>query len=109
MPLLGRDPLHVTIKSRAILEFSLLLRRLDSQPSSRSLTIGTYRGNNDIFSFDIPPHALHGGENTIDIHVENGKKSYPGFLSPNVVFDAIDLVTTADAKRAAATLPGTRS
>ena len=74
---------------------------------SRGITRGTYRGNNYIFSFDIPPHSLHAGSNTIDIHVE-GKKSYPGFLMPNIVFDAIDLVTTADARKAAASLPAAK-
>jgi rhamnogalacturonan endolyase len=69
---------------------------------SRGITRGTYRGNNDIFSFDIPPAALHSGTNTITIHVESATKSYPGFLSPNIVFDAVDLVTTTDALRAAA-------
>ena len=81
----------------------------DQPKQSRGITRGTYRGNNDIFSFDIPPAALHAGTNTIDIHVEGGKKSYPGFLSPNIVFDAIDLVTTADAKKAAAAVPGPAS
>jgi rhamnogalacturonan endolyase len=77
-----------------------------NQPKqSRRITRGTYRGNNDIFPFDIPQGSLHSGTNTIDIHIDGSKKSYPGFLSPNVVFDAIDLVTTADARRATATLP----
>ena len=73
-----------------------------TQPrQSRGITRGTYRGNNDIFAFDIPPAAFHPGANTIDIQIVSGTKSYPGFLSPNVVFDAIDLVTTADARKAA--------
>lgn len=76
----------------------------DQPKQSRGITRGTYRGNNDTFSFDIPTTALHSGTNTIDIHIVSGKKSYPGFLSPNIVFDAIDLVTTADAKKAAASL-----
>ncbi len=77
-----------------------------AQPKqSRGITRGTYRGNNDIFAYDIPMGALHAGQNTITIHVESGGKSYDGFLSPCVVFDAIDLVTTADAKRAAASVP----
>ena len=49
-------------------------------------------------------NALHGGTNTIDIHIVSGTKSYPGFLSPNATFDAIDLVTSADARKAAASL-----
>lgn len=71
---------------------------------SRGITRGTYRGNNHVFAFDIPPAALHGGTNTIDIHIESTKKTWGGFLSPNIVFDAVDLVTTADAKRATASV-----
>lgn len=71
---------------------------------SRGITRGTYRGNNDTFAYDIPATALHSGTNTIDIHIVSGTKSYPGFLSPNVVFDAIDLVTSADAKKAVASV-----
>ena len=72
---------------------------------SRGITRGTYRGNNDIFAFDLPPATLHAGTNTITIHVQGKSKAYPGFLSPNIVFDAIDLVTTADAAKAKASLP----
>jgi rhamnogalacturonan endolyase len=72
---------------------------------SRGITRGTYRGNNDTFAFDLPATSLRAGANTIDIHVNSGNKSTPGFLAPAVTFDAIDLVTTADAKRAAATVP----
>lgn len=78
----------------------------DQPKLSRGITRGTYRGNNDIFSFDIPPAALHSGTNTVDIHIVSSTKSYPGFLSPNIVFDAVDLITTADAKRSAASLSG---
>lgn len=55
-----------------------------------------HRGENN------PPTACHPGANTIDLQIVGSTKSYPGFLSPNVVFDAIDLVTTADARKAAA-------
>ena len=72
----------------------------DQPKQSRCITRGTFRGNNDIFAFDIPQNALHAGTNTIDIHVD-GKKSFDGFLSTDIVYDAIDLVTTADAKKAA--------
>ncbi|MGC4030953.1 MAG: polysaccharide lyase family protein [Tepidisphaeraceae bacterium] len=75
----------------------------DQPKQSRGITRGTYRGNNDIFSFDLPATSLHAGANTIDLRIESGTKSYDGFLSPNVVFDAIDLVTAADAQKAAAT------
>lgn len=76
---------------------------------SRGITRGTYRGNNDTFLFDLPASALRAGENTIDVHVNSGNKSTPGFLAPHVTFDAIDLVTTADARRAAASVPKTKA
>ena len=66
---------------------------------SRGITRGTYRGNNDLSPYDIPSAVLHEGTNTIDIHVESRTKSYEGFLSPNIVFDAIDLVATSDAEK----------
>lgn len=73
-----------------------------AQPTrSRGITRGTYRGNNHTFLFDIPPNALHNGTNTIDIHVESSTKGMGGFLSPNIVFDALDLVRTDDAAKAA--------
>jgi len=72
----------------------------DQPKDSRCITRGTFRGNNDIFAFEIPQGVLHPGTNTIDIHVD-GKKSFPGFLMADIVYDAVDLVTTADAKKAA--------
>ncbi|KUM43320.1 hypothetical protein AR540_04265 [Pseudomonas sp. EpS/L25] len=63
------------------------------QPSSRSLTVGSYRGNNTIFSFPIPISALQAGDNVIDLSVISGKKG-SGFLSAGISYDAIDLVAT---------------
>jgi hypothetical protein len=65
-----------------------------SQPNSRSITRGTYRGNNHTFSYNIPISALAAGTNTIDIVVNSGSAG-SGFLSPAVVYDAIDLVPTS--------------
>lgn len=64
--------------------------------NSRGITRGTYRGINQLYTFNIPVSALRAGINTIDLPVVSG--SYvPGstWLSPNVVYDAIDLVPTA--------------
>lgn len=61
------------------------------QPSSRTLTVGTYRGNNTCFRFRIPAHAFKAGENTLTLSVAEGSTSR-GFLSPSVSYDAIDLL-----------------
>jgi rhamnogalacturonan endolyase len=65
-----------------------------SQPNSRSITRGTYRGNNTTFTYNIPRSALVAGTNTIDISVNSGTTG-TSFLSPAIVYDAIDLRPTA--------------
>lgn len=61
-----------------------------TQPSSRSLTIGTYRGNNALFTFNVPASAFVAGANTMVIHVISGS-SGTGFLSPGFSYDAVEL------------------
>ena len=61
-----------------------------SQPNSRSLTIGTYRGNNATFTTNIPASALKAGTNTINLTVISGS-SGAGFLSPGVAYDCVEL------------------
>lgn len=61
------------------------------QPSSRSLTVGSYRGNNQTFTFDIPATALKVGDNELRLKVVSGKGG-SGFLSPGVAYDALDLL-----------------
>jgi rhamnogalacturonan endolyase len=61
-----------------------------SQPSSRSLTIGTYRGNNALYTFDVPASAFVAGANTLVIRVISGS-SGSGFLSPGYSYDAVEL------------------
>ncbi len=77
-----------------------------SQPNSRSITRGTYRGNNITFTYNIPISALGAGTNTIDIIVNSGS-SGSGFLSPAIVYDAIDLIPTSpgNAPRAVGSSP----
>ncbi|MGN6367724.1 MAG: rhamnogalacturonan lyase B N-terminal domain-containing protein [Phycisphaerae bacterium] len=59
--------------------------------NSRGITRGTWRGFNLLYTYDIPAGKLVAGANTIDISVASGS-SGAGFLSPNIVYDAVDLV-----------------
>lgn len=61
-----------------------------SQPSSRSLTIGTYRGNNALYTYNAPASAFVAGTNTMTINVISGS-SGTGFLSPGMSYDAVEL------------------
>jgi Polysaccharide lyase family 4, domain III len=58
---------------------------------SRNLTVGTYRGFNRTYNFDIPASQLVVGTNTLTINIASGTGG-DGFLSPGLSFDAIDLV-----------------
>jgi rhamnogalacturonan endolyase len=61
-----------------------------AQPSSRSLTIGTYRGNNALFTYSVPASAFVTGTNTMTLTVISGS-SGTGFLSPSVSYDAVEM------------------
>jgi rhamnogalacturonan endolyase len=61
-----------------------------SQPSSRSLTIGTYRGNNALFTYQVPASAFVVGTNTMTITVISGSGG-SGYLSPGFAYDCVDM------------------
>lgn len=63
-----------------------------SQPDSRGVTRGTWRGNNILYTVNIPDGVLHTGStvNTITIDVISGS-SGDTYLSPNFVFDMVRL------------------
>jgi len=61
------------------------------QPKTRNITVGTYRGNNVMYTFDIPSKNLVIGNNNIILNVISGSGG-KGWLGPSVSFDAIDLV-----------------
>lgn len=63
--------------------------RASVQPDSRSITIGTYRGNNATFNFKIPAKRLVVGTNTLRIAVISGR-SGSRFLSPGYAIDCVD-------------------
>ncbi|KAH8651093.1 family 4 polysaccharide lyase [Xylariales sp. PMI_506] len=57
---------------------------------SRGVTRGAYRGYGEIYECSIPAGNLVSGTNTITINVISGS-SGDDYLSPNVIFDAIEL------------------
>jgi rhamnogalacturonan endolyase len=61
-----------------------------SQPSSRSLTIGTYRGNDALYTFAVPASAFVSGANIMVVQVISGSGG-TGFLSPAFSYDAVEL------------------
>jgi rhamnogalacturonan endolyase len=61
-----------------------------AQPSSRSLTIGTYRGNNALYTFNVPASAFVAGTNTMTITVISGSGG-SGYLSPGISYDAVEM------------------
>ncbi|KAJ7212257.1 Rhamnogalacturonase B, N-terminal-domain-containing protein [Mycena pura] len=57
---------------------------------SRGVTRGTWRGLNQVYDYAIPAGTLTTGLNTITINVASGS-SGDGFLSPNYVYDSVEL------------------
>lgn len=62
------------------------------QPTTRTLTTGSYRGNNTLFSFAIPASRLVAGANVLSLGVASGSGT-KAYLSAGMAYDAIDLVT----------------
>ncbi|BCS30440.1 putative rhamnogalacturonase B [Aspergillus puulaauensis] len=58
--------------------------------NSRGVTRGAYRGLGEVYDVSVPAGTIVEGENTITISVISGS-SGDTFLSPNVVFDCIEL------------------
>jgi rhamnogalacturonan endolyase len=65
-----------------------------SQPSSRTLTVGTYRGNNATYSFTVPASALVAGTNTLTFNPISGS-SGTTYLSPGYSIDCIEFTQTS--------------
>ncbi|MFI0537566.1 rhamnogalacturonan lyase B N-terminal domain-containing protein [Streptomyces sp. WSLK1-3] len=66
-----------------------------TQPSTRSLTVGSYRGNNHTFTYSVPVSAWltdTSAYNTLKIYVASGSGT-TSFLSAGTSIDAIDLLT----------------
>src|SRR6185436_13802310 len=62
-----------------------------TQPNSRSFTIGTYRGNNALFTYAIPASALVVGTNTLTVNPISGSTDNGTWLSAGWVYDAVEL------------------
>lgn len=63
-----------------------------TEPSTRTLTVGSYRGNNHTYEYVIPAGRLRAGANTLRIDAASGSAGGGGYLSPSYGFDAIDLL-----------------
>ncbi|MFE0450473.1 rhamnogalacturonan lyase B N-terminal domain-containing protein [Streptomyces sp. NPDC058914] len=66
-----------------------------TQPGTRSLTNGSYRGNNHTFTYSVPASAWltdTSQYNVLKINVVSGSGT-TGFLSAGTAIDAIDLLT----------------
>jgi rhamnogalacturonan endolyase len=61
------------------------------QPATRTLTVGSYRGNNTLFLYSVPSSALQTGDNVLTLSVASGSGG-SAFLSPGIAYDAIDWV-----------------
>ncbi|KAI1171790.1 polysaccharide lyase family 4 protein [Nemania sp. FL0916] len=57
---------------------------------SRGVTRGAYRGYGEIYECAVPAGTLVSGTNTVTINVVSGS-SGDAYLSPNVIFDTIEL------------------
>jgi rhamnogalacturonan endolyase len=62
-----------------------------SQPNSRSLTIGTYRGSNTLFTYAVPASAFVAGTNTMTITVISGSAALSDYLSPAYSYDCVEM------------------
>jgi rhamnogalacturonan endolyase len=73
----------------------LSIPALSTQPDTRGLTLGSWRGNNTLYTYNISTSSLIAGTNTIDITVASGSGSGGQWLSPYFIYDAVDLVPTS--------------
>lgn len=62
-----------------------------TQPSTRSLTVGTYRGNNTMYTYTVPASELVVGDNVLTLTAISGSSGVK-YLSPGYAWDALDFV-----------------
>ena len=80
------------------------LQAASTQPGSRSLTVGTYRGNNVTYSFAVPASALVAGTNTLYVYPISGS-SGTTYLSPGYSLDCLDFFQGAATQLSVPTAP----
>lgn len=71
---------------------ALAVKAASNQPKTRSLTVGTYRGNNTTYSWSIPASYLNSGNNTISITPISGNSDLSKFLSASYSYDCVELL-----------------
>ncbi|MGC4030961.1 MAG: rhamnogalacturonan lyase B N-terminal domain-containing protein [Tepidisphaeraceae bacterium] len=92
----GRNRVTVNSGNTGVTAWTSSIPTASQDLNSRGITRGTYRGTNQLYTYSIPTTALKAGLNWIDLPVVSG--SYVAgqtWLSPNVAYDAIDLVPTS--------------
>ncbi|HLX71735.1 MAG TPA: rhamnogalacturonan lyase B N-terminal domain-containing protein [Verrucomicrobiae bacterium] len=62
-----------------------------TQPGDRSITTGTYRGNNTTFSWSIPSTDFVTGQNTMVISPISGSSDLSPWLSASFSYDCVEL------------------
>jgi rhamnogalacturonan endolyase len=62
-----------------------------TQPGDRSLTTGTYRGNNDMFTWSVPSGDFVTGQNSLVITAASGSSDTSAWLSAAFAFDCLEL------------------
>jgi rhamnogalacturonan endolyase len=68
-----------------------------SQPEGRNFTLGTWRGNNATFTYNIPSSAFVTGPNFLTIHPNSGSSDLGTWLSAGWVYDCVVLEGTPTA------------
>ena len=63
-----------------------------TQPDSRSITIGTYRGNDQLYTYSVPASAFVSGTNTLTINVASGSSDLSEWLSASWSYDCVDML-----------------
>ncbi|KAJ9464619.1 putative rhamnogalacturonase [Diplonema papillatum] len=64
------------------------------QPDTRSITTGSYRGNNAVFSWNVPATAFVVGDNVMTVSVASGRGDV-SFLSAGISLDCIEFHASA--------------